>query len=625
MRVLFLCLLAGLLALFTSVAGFSGPGATATAEAFESLGTRCAVCIGISDYKDPDLADLPFARNDARELAVTLRDYGGFDRVQVFTDDHDSKDPGYPSRKNILAGLDEIRSRLGRDALVLFFFSGHGVTDPGGRRFLLPADAMVQDIPSTAISLETVQQFLAAGEPGRGILFLDAARPEIRSKGPTLQGIYPDRYLRDRVSTVFYAAEEDAFSHDHEKAPYGVFGAALIAGIQGEADREVRGDNDGVVSIMELGVYVDEKLNEWSMESGKPQSPYIRIFDRRVATLALTRAGDSPDERVLAAVRIKPPDVPEDIPAPPQVEAPAQAERPEPAGPTSAPSPVARQPLPVERPEPADRVTLRAEPEKPESREIVIGEQAPGISDVEVEEPVASSEEPPPASRPAPASEADRKAMDFEFEEREREDRIVSSDDPAAAASLPDAAPKEVKPETTPPAAPPEPVSLRSRPEDLSEEGVRSLLLENDFYATCWTYNGDFCNPNGEFINSYRDNGDGTVTDDRTRLMWQKGGSPSVMDWPEAGTYVQKLNRERFAGYDDWRLPTVEELASLMERSWLNDDLFVAAVFSSAQKYCWSADTKGVERAWKSNFHLGFFLDFPISDLSAVRAVRSLR
>ncbi len=643
MRVLLLCFFACLLALFASVAGLSGPGAEAVADAFDSPGTRWAVCIGVSDYKDPDLADVPYARNDARDLAAALRSHGGFDQVLAFTDDMNSKDPGYPSRKNILSGLDRIRSKLGRDDVILFFFSGHGVTDPGGRSFLLPADAMVRNIPSTSISLEAVQDLLAADEPGRRILILDAARREIWRKGPLLRGIYPDRYLRDRVSAVFYAAREGAFSHDHESARYGVFGAAVIAGIQGEADREVGGNNDGVVSIMELGAYVDEKVGVWSMENGKPQSPYIRIFDSRAATLALTRAGGSADERVLAAVRVKPRHVPEEAPPPAPVQESPPAEKPvpvEPKTPPSTPAPVVKSTPPAERPETPEKTTSRPEPEKPEAGEIVIGEQAPSIDDVRVEErpapeeqavrpaeepSVPAAKEPPPVAGPAPAAEPDQKTLDFEVEEREREDRIVSGDESQAVASVPDTSPKDFEPGTRPPAPPLEPVSLRSSPMDLSEEGVKALLMENDFYSTCWTYNGDFCNPNGDFINKFKDNEDGTITDDRTRLMWQKSGSQGVMDWSEAGAYVKKLNEERFAGYGDWRLPTVEELASLMERSWLNDDLFVAPVFSSAQKYCWTGDTKGIERAWKGNFHLGFFLDFPISDLSAVRAVRSLR
>lgn len=639
MRVLWFWLFACVFALCTFASGFALPGIPASALAFDSTGIRWAVCIGVSDYSDPDLADLPYARNDARDLAAALRDHGGFDRVLVFTDDLDVKDPGYPSRRNLLSEMDRLGQQVGHDDVVLFFFSGQGVTDPGGRSYLLPADARVRDIPGSGISLETVQRLLGSGEPGRRILFLDAARPEIWKNGPRLRGVYPDRYLRDRVSTVFYAAKEGTFSHDLESARYGVFAAALIAGMKGEADRDVAGDNDGVVSIMELGAYVDAKVNSWSLEIGRHQSPHIRMFDSRTALLALTRSEEAPDMRVLAAVReVEPRKDPEDAPTPLRVEPTPPDEAPRPvAPPVTVPAPAERPEVPrTERPVP-DEPKTPVPPERPEPRDVVIARPAPTIRDLDVEEPVAPEEtevrpaeepsappadEPPPP--PPPPAAPDRTTLDFEDEERAMEDKIVSGDKALAIASLPDTAPRDLKPETIPPVPALDPVSLRSRPMDLPEEGVRALLLKNDFYATCWTYNGDFCNPNGEFINSYRDNGDGTVTDGRTLLMWQQEGSPRVMPWTEAGAYVQKLNEERFAGYDNWRLPTVEELASLMERSWLNDDLFVAPVFSSAQKLCWSADTKGFERAWKSNFHLGFFLDFPMSDLSAVRAVRDL-
>ena len=59
---------------------------------------------------------------------------------------------------------------------------------------------------------------------------------------------------------------------------------------------------------------------------------------------------------------------------------------------------------------------------------------------------------------------------------------------------------------------------------------------------------------------SYTDNGDGTITDNVTGLMWQK-------DQGDKMTYAEAVARaETFdlAGYDDWRLPTIKELYSLI-------------------------------------------------------------
>ncbi len=168
------------------------------------------------------------------------------------------------------------------------------------------------------------------------------------------------------------------------------------------------------------------------------------------------------------------------------------------------------------------------------------------------------------------------------------------------------------------------PVTLRSEPRDLSQVDVKAMLKGNGFYASCWNYNGDFCNPEGSFENDLIDNQDGTVTDLATGLMWQKGGSSQPLTWIEAKTYAQHVNEKGFADHSDWRVPTLEELASLLENEWNGSQLFIDPIFEPTQKYCWSLDTKGTTRAWKANFRLGFPLDFPMSSKNSVRLVRSL-
>jgi len=58
--------------------------------------------------------------------------------------------------------------------------------------------------------------------------------------------------------------------------------------------------------------------------------------------------------------------------------------------------------------------------------------------------------------------------------------------------------------------------------------------------------------------NRFTDNGDGTVTDGETNLVWQKNQAPERITWPEAQQYVDQLNKESFAGHNDWRLPTLK-------------------------------------------------------------------
>jgi hypothetical protein len=59
------------------------------------------------------------------------------------------------------------------------------------------------------------------------------------------------------------------------------------------------------------------------------------------------------------------------------------------------------------------------------------------------------------------------------------------------------------------------------------------------------------------------DRGDGTIFDTRTKLVWQQSSSSKQYTWKDAHKYCEKLN---LAGYNDWRLPTIEELKTLIEK-----------------------------------------------------------
>jgi len=80
--------------------------------------------------------------------------------------------------------------------------------------------------------------------------------------------------------------------------------------------------------------------------------------------------------------------------------------------------------------------------------------------------------------------------------------------------------------------------------------------------------------------NIFVDNGDGTISDLATGLMWQMADDGQTRDWEDALSYAESLD---LAGYDDWRLPDVKELQSIVDytkslqttNSPAIDDLFV--------------------------------------------------
>lgn len=62
--------------------------------------------------------------------------------------------------------------------------------------------------------------------------------------------------------------------------------------------------------------------------------------------------------------------------------------------------------------------------------------------------------------------------------------------------------------------------------------------------------------------NIFVDNGDGTISDLATGLMWQSSDDGKTRDWKEALAYAESL---KLAGYDDWRLPNAKELQSIVD------------------------------------------------------------
>lgn len=63
-------------------------------------------------------------------------------------------------------------------------------------------------------------------------------------------------------------------------------------------------------------------------------------------------------------------------------------------------------------------------------------------------------------------------------------------------------------------------------------------------------------------INEYVDNEDATLTDNATGLMWSQDDSGEGMEWAEALSYAEN---SELAGHNDWRLPNVKELQSIID------------------------------------------------------------
>jgi hypothetical protein len=137
-----------------------------------------------------------------------------------------------------------------------------------------------------------------------------------------------------------------------------------------------------------------------------------------------------------------------------------------------------------------------------------------------------------------------------------------------------------------------------------------ALIFSLCFFATLHTAQAQFCNvhidastPDSQLV----DNGNGTVTDSRTRLMWKKclegvSGSYCESGIATAFTWQTALQRPRvinnssgFAGYRDWRLPNIKELRSIVEEHCYSPAINLTRFPNTPTNMVWSGSPFALE------------------------------
>ncbi len=127
--------------------------------------------------------------------------------------------------------------------------------------------------------------------------------------------------------------------------------------------------------------------------------------------------------------------------------------------------------------------------------------------------------------------------------------------------------------------------TIMSGPEAMSGLNIADGRIKA--YPTSKNFLVYLCRGNTDYgDNDYTDNGDDTITDAATGLMWMKNDSGSAMLWKDALAYVEARNAETYLGYDDWRLPNAKELHSILDYDrapTATDSAAIDAVFSCTE------------------------------------------
>ncbi len=107
--------------------------------------------------------------------------------------------------------------------------------------------------------------------------------------------------------------------------------------------------------------------------------------------------------------------------------------------------------------------------------------------------------------------------------------------------------------------------------------------------------------------NDFVDNKDGTITDNATGLMWAQADSGKGLDWKEALAWAEEMNAQNYLGHNDWRVPGVKELQSIIDYTRSPDTTQSAAIdpLFSCTEITNEAGQPDFPCYWTSTTHIG--------------------
>lgn len=130
----------------------------------------------------------------------------------------------------------------------------------------------------------------------------------------------------------------------------------------------------------------------------------------------------------------------------------------------------------------------------------------------------------------------------------------------------------------------------------------------------------------------FTDNGDGTVTDHEMGLMWAETDNQGDVDWKEAQRYCRVGPPEVTGKYDNWRMPTVEELATLYAKDGARYEtdcgktVSLSAPIKLSCAWVWTSEIRNItavvfnfQRGYKytdRKVHYKHYRALPVRDLS---------
>jgi len=519
-----------------------------------------ALVIGVSNYRK--WPKIPFAIKDAGEVAERL-EHLGF-KTKLVLD---------PTHREMLTALTEMVYVLGRDENrgLLLYYAGHGETetlaDKSKMGYIIPKDCpLLKDDPmgfvTHAISMREIESISLRIRSKHVLMLFDSC-----FSGSLFALVRAVPHDITEKSTLPVRQYITAGSEDEEVPDRSIFKRCFLIGLEGDADLT----GDGYITGSELGMYLADKVVNYTNRQQHPQYGKINnpdldrgdfIFvplkrqERRVTSdkeAVAEKSAVAEELKLLREERKRTEDT--------LAELKKLLQEREQAGKTAA----------SDQKEKLEMETKLKEAQK----DIKVTEEVMASRIKELEGKLSSAE--------------DRARKETQQEKEIKGPQVASIPQGTAETKI-------------------QRIALRSVPTSLGDRDIKSMIEKFNFPVQP-------SNRKGQFPREYVNNGDGTITDKVTGLVWEKEGASSLY-CREAQKRIENLNDRKLGGHGNWRIPTLEELCSLLDSTSNPQGYYIPSVFGNPQGVCWTSDINELHNMARFN-KFRFSVDFSKGEISS--------
>jgi formylglycine-generating enzyme required for sulfatase activity/uncharacterized caspase-like protein len=245
------------------------------------MAKKMALLIGVSEY-GAGIPPLLSALNDVEAMERVLQNpnLGNFTQVERLLN---------PDSVVMRIAIQKLFKTAGKEDLLLFFFSGHGITNDDNHLYLATRNTAKDDFEATAVDANFIQTQSKSCYSKRQVLILDACYSGAFANGWHTKSIGVDikKQLGAEGRVVLTSSGATQTSFAQEGATLSLYTQYLVEGIEtGAADT----DNDGNIHVQELHTYAKLKV-----QAVKPNMTPDIILDKEGYNILLAYAPKNPE------------------------------------------------------------------------------------------------------------------------------------------------------------------------------------------------------------------------------------------------------------------------------------------------------------------------------------------